>query len=74
MRNVNQEMEDALLSLVRALSLRSRKWHYRLTKTLGGPISSPEELRVKIVARLEMLGEPCMRLPGGQHDERFRTK
>jgi hypothetical protein len=51
-RQIDQQIEAELERLVDALSLRSRKWLYRLTRTLGGSIWSATELAQRIESRL----------------------
>ncbi len=65
-RRIDPTIEATLGLLIRALSLRSRKWYYRLTKALGGPISSPADLRMRIESRLAIFRD---RANGGSAEQ-----
>jgi hypothetical protein len=52
-----ERMEEELGWLVRALSLRSRKWRYRLEQDAGGTFNSLSELRARIESHLPIFVE-----------------
>jgi hypothetical protein len=52
-----ERIEEELGWLVQALSLRSRKWRYRLEQDAGGPFNSLSELRGRIESRLPIFVE-----------------
>lgn len=71
---IDRTLEGDLLALALALSYRSRKWRYRLEKSLGEPFESMADLRAKIEARLPIL-EDCQRTtPSESADERDRSR
>jgi len=49
---INREIEEKLMGFIHALSLGSRKWFYLLENSLGGPLPSTAELRMRIEARM----------------------
>jgi len=49
---VNRDLESKLEDLIKALSFRTRKWHYRLARLLRVRFSSTAELRMAMEARM----------------------
>ena len=49
---INCDLESKLEDLIKALSFRTRKWHYRLARLLRVRFSSTAELRMAMEARM----------------------